>query len=268
MNNATEVDTAYLELLKDCLTASIYDQSSWRVLEPSGNFIRRFFLSQLAKRNKLVLHAAPYDPTSRQNGTDWPLFAYTMIGRKRLDNVEFCVRDVVARRIPGDIVETGTWRGGCCIFMRAVLKQLDDSRTIWACDSFEGMPAPKDEHDQVDLSSLQYLAVSLEQVQNNFRRFGLLDQQVKFLKGWFCDTLPTAPIDRISILRLDGDLYHSTMDALSNLYHKVCRGGYVIVDDYGSWPECKRAVHDFLDSQKLSVSIIPVGDEQGVYWRV
>ena len=106
------------------------------VLEPSGNFIRRFFLSQLAKRNKLVLLSAPYDPTSRQNGTDWPLFAYTMIGRKRLDNVEFCVRDVVARRIPGDIVETGTWRGGCCIFMRAVLKQLDDSRTIWACGLF------------------------------------------------------------------------------------------------------------------------------------
>src|SRR5579859_3235339 len=105
-----QVSFAYLELLKDCLTASIYDESSWQVLEPSGNFIRRTILKQLAKRDKLVLWANPYDPARRQNGADWPLFGYTMIGRKRLDNVEFCVRDVIERRVPGDIVETGTWR--------------------------------------------------------------------------------------------------------------------------------------------------------------
>lgn len=258
----------YLELLKDCLTASIYDESSWRVLEPSGNFIRRFVLKQLAKRNKLVLWADPYDPVKRLNGADWPLFAYTMIGRKRLDNVEFCVRDVVKREVPGDIVETGTWRGGCCIFIRALLKELNDSRTIWACDSFEGMPIPKDNIDGYDHSSKQYLTVSLEQVQSNFRRFGMLDGQVRFLKGWFCDTLPTAPIETISVLRLDGDLYHSTMDVLTNLYHRVSRSGYVIVDDYGDWPACRRAVHEFLDSQRLSVSIIPIGDDKGVYWKV
>ena len=129
------------------------------------------------------------------------------------------------------------------------------------------MPAPKDERDEVDLSSMHYLRASIEQVQNNFRRFGLLDAQVQFLKGWFCDTLPSAPIDKIAVLRMDGDLYHSTMDALNNLYHKVTPSGYVIVDDYGSWPECRRAVHDFLNSKRISVNIIAI-DQDSVYWKV
>ncbi len=259
---------AYLDLLKGCLTASLYDESAWRILEQDGSIVRRQLVKGLAKRNKIIIHAAPYEPDRRENGTDWPMFAYTMVGRKRLDSLEACIRDVVRRGIDGDIVETGVWRGGCCIFMRAVLRELRDPRTIWACDSFAGMPAPKSANDEVDLSSMKYLAISLEQVRNNFRRFGLLDEQVRFLKGWFCDSLPNAPIKTISILRLDGDLYHSTMDALTNLYHKVSRSGYVIVDDYGSWPECKRAVHDFLDTRGLAPRLVPVGDGQAVYWQV
>lgn len=68
------------------------------------------------------------------------------------------------------------------------------------------------------------LSVSLEKIQDNFRRFGLLDDQVQFLKGWFEDTLPKAPIDRLAILRLDGDMYASTMDVLNALYYKVSKG--------------------------------------------
>ncbi len=136
----------YLELLKDCLTASIYDESSWRVHE-GDSFIRRFVIKHLAKRNRVLVKVQPFDPVQRQDGADWPLFGYTMIGRKRLDNVEFGVRDVVGRGVPGDLVETGSWRGGCCIFMRALLRELGDPRTIWVCDSFEDLPVPKDEHE-------------------------------------------------------------------------------------------------------------------------
>jgi O-methyltransferase len=75
--------------------------------------------------------------------------------------------------------------------------------------------------------------VSLETVQANFRAFDLLDERVKFLVGWFKDTLPSAPISAVSVLRLDGDMYESTMDALSALYAKVSPLGFVIVDDYG-----------------------------------
>lgn len=257
----------YLDLLKQALTASLYDESAWvkveaargkRQRDPSrpGRFIKGYLRSLIIKglqRNKLMLlKRQKFDATSRSNGMDWPLFGYTMVGHKRLDNLQFCIEDVLARQIPGDLIETGVWRGGSTILMRAVLKCAGvTDRTVWVADSFEGLPPPVDAADGLDLSHVEHLAVSLEQVRANFARFKLLDDQVKFLKGWFCDTLPTAPIATLAILRLDGDLYSSTMDALENLYPKVSSGGYVIVDDYGSWPECKRAVDDYIATHKV-----------------
>jgi O-methyltransferase len=114
---------------------------------------------------------------------------------------------------------------------------------------------------------VDYLKVSLEAVKANFEKFGLLDDQVRFLKGWFCDTLPNAPIQRLAILRLDGDLYSSTMDALNSLYHRVSPGGYVIVDDYFSWPSCRQAVTDFLEKNHIDAEMKAV-DGAGAYWKV
>src|SRR5207248_8332186 len=97
-------------------------------------------------------------------------------------------------------------------------------RTVWAADSFAGVPPPTHPQDrEVDLSAgvLPVLAVPLEEVQELFKRYDLLDAQVRFLKGWFKDTLVDAPINRLAMLRLDGDLYESTMDALVPLYGKV-----------------------------------------------
>ena len=85
----------------------------------------------------------------------------------------------------------------------------------------------------------------LEHVKENFQRYGLLDEQVRFVKGWFRDTLPHVPIERLAVLRLDGDLYESTIQALDGLYHKLSPGGFVIVDDYGNVPACRQAVNDF-----------------------
>ena len=176
--------------------------------------------------------------------------AHTMIGRKRLENVQSCIEDVLAHGVPGDLIETGVWRGGATILMRAVLKAHGvTDRLVWVADSFAGLPAPdsnrypRDEGDQ--LHTFRQLAVSLEQVQDNFRRYGLLDDQVRFLKGWFRETLPSAPIDRLAVLRLDGDLYQSTIEALESLYDRISVGGYVIVDDYGNVAGCRQAVHDF-----------------------
>jgi hypothetical protein len=191
-----------------------------------------------------------------------------MVGKRRLDNVQACVEDVLSKNIPGDLMETGVWRGGTSIFMRALLKIhgiLD--RTVWAADSFEGMPVPTSNTDGADLHHLDYLRVSLEQVKANFARFDLLDNQVKFLKGWFCDSLPNAPVGRLAILRLDGDMYSSTMDSLRNLYHKVSPGGYVIVDDYYSWEPCQRAVSDFLRENKISATIQDI-DGSAAFWQV
>jgi hypothetical protein len=270
----------YLDLLKDCLTASIYEESAWQVVEglPQGPnppskrnpllAIRRFVISQLRKRRLLLVRMRPFAPSVRATGRDWPCFGYTMVGRARLDNIEWCIRDVVERNISGDFIETGVWRGGSAIFMRAMLQMLKvTDRIVWAADSFEGMPVPENESDGWDMSHIRLLNVSLEDVKRNFARFGLLDDQVRFLKGWFETTLPAAPINKLAILRLDGDLYSSTMDALTNLYDKLSPGGYVIVDDYKGWPSCRRAVHDFLDKRRLCPEIREI-DEDAVFWRV
>lgn len=100
-----------------------------------------------------------------------------------------------------------------------------------------------------------YSRHSLEEVQENFRRYNLLDDQVQFLKGWFCDTLPTAPIEKLAVLRLDGDLYESIMDGLNALYDKVSPGGFIIVDDYGDFEPCRPGRSPSFD--KHVTSMIP-----------
>ena len=180
----------------------------------------------------------------RENGTDWPVVAHTMIGLKRIKNIRDVLSKVLADAIPGDFIETGVWRGGACIFARGLLKAHGfNDRNVWLADSFEGIPDSSTEGHPLDKEmalheSNDVLAVPIETVRENFARYGLLDQQVKFLPGWFKDTLPSAPIQQLAVIRLDGDLYESTSVALKYLYPKLSPGGFVIVDDY-IIPACK-----------------------------
>jgi hypothetical protein len=155
--------------------------------------------------------------------------------------------------------------------MRAVLKSYGiTDRKVWCVDSFQGLPKPNVERYRADhgydLSQNEYLSVPLEMVMENFRRFDLLDEQVQFLKGWFKDVLPRAPIEGIAVLRLDGDLYESTMDALTSLYHRVSPRGVIIIDDFGTWPPCRQAVEDFRAAQDINEPIQNI-DGTGVFWR-
>jgi O-methyltransferase len=213
----------------------------------------------------------PVDLEKRLEGRDWPAQAETMIGLRRLDNLQDCIVDVLARGVPGDLIETGAWRGGATIFMRGALAALGDTnRCVLVADSFEGLPRPDEVRYPADAGDEHFtfdeLAVSLEEVKANFERYGFLDERVKFLKGWFKDTLPGAPIDQLAILRLDGDLYESTMDALVALYPKLSVGGYVIVDDYGYVDACRAAVEDYRRANGITDEVIPI-DWTGVYWK-
>jgi O-methyltransferase len=259
--------SAYIELLKEVLTASIYEESSWSSSALARSGPRLWLHKLLSRWSLLLVRRRAFDPLARREGRDWPLFGYTMAGHQRLNNVQQCVQTVLRENIPGDLIETGAWRGGMTIFMRALLKAHGDTqRRVWVADSFEGLPVPKDASDGWDYSNVDYLKVSLEQVRSNFRRFGLLDNQVQFLQGWFCDTLPTAPIQSLAILRMDGDMYSSTMDALVNLYPRLSPGGFVIVDDYFSWPACRRAVDEFRAEHKLSEAMQSI-DWSAAFWR-
>jgi O-methyltransferase len=207
----------------------------------------------------------------REQGRDWPARAHTMIGLKRLDNIQYCIETIVRDGVPGDFIETGVWRGGACIFMRAALKAHGDStRKVWLADSFAGLPRPDEARYEADAGDQHHsfgdwLAVSRQRVEKHFSRYGLLDDQVRFLEGWFKDTLPNAPIERLSLLRLDGDMYESTIQALAGLYAKLAPGGFVIVDDYHLKP-CAKAVQDFRQAHSVRDEILDI-DGNGVYWR-
>jgi O-methyltransferase len=153
--------------------------------------------------------------------------------------------------------------------MRAVLRAHEDSvRSVWAADSFEGLP-PETGHpadQEYELWRRPRLAASLDEAKRNFARYGLLDDRVRFLKGWFDETLPSAPIERLAVLRLDADFYESTMVALETLYPKLSPGGFVVVDDYYAHQGCRQAVDEYRQRMGIDEEIRPV-DWACVYWR-
>lgn len=264
----------YLDLLMKCLTR--YDMGEQYVrFEPARGRIGRVLFAALSAvlrpRNLEVVSRQPFDPRLRDEGRDWPSAAETMIGLKRLANVRHCVTEVLRRGVPGDLLEAGVWRGGATILMRAILKVCGDAqRTVWVADSFQGLPKPDASRYPADAGDRHWqfarLAIPVDEVRANFARYGLLDEQVRFLVGWFKDTLPGAPIERLAVLRLDGDMYESTMDALVALYPRLSPGGYVIIDDYGAIPGCRAAVDDYRTRNGIGEAMRPI-DWSGVFWQ-
>lgn len=270
-----EPQRLYLDLLKKCLTRFVTGGEEWRPLEPQRGTLKRALyrpLAGLLRRWDLKLAIpVPFDPAKREVGLDWPAEAETMIGLRRLENLEALIVDLVRRGVPGDLVETGVWRGGASIFMRGALKVLGDtSRNVWACDSFAGLPKADPGRYPADAGDPHWtfaeFVVSLDEVKANFARYGLLDGQVRFLEGWFRETLPEAPIERIALLRLDGDMYESTHEALEALYPRLSTGGFVVVDDYGAVPSCRQAVADYRLQNGIDDPFHEI-DWTGVYWR-
>jgi O-methyltransferase len=215
--------------------------------------------------------AGPFQPELRFAGRDWPAVAHTMIGVRRLENVRELVQRVIDESIPGDLAEAGVWRGGCCILMRAVLAaNAIKDRKVYAIDSFAGLPPPKPDlfprDKDLNLHLYPELAVSLEQVKDNFARYGLLDEQVVFVKGLFQDTLPSLDAGPFALIRLDGDLYESTYVALEALYPKLSPGGFIILDDYKLIPSVKAAVLDYRTRMGVESPLHDI-DWNAVWWQ-
>ena len=238
----------YLTLIQECLIGAIYQDPPLR-----------------------VFGRLQFEESTRDHGKDWPSSAHSMIGRKRMANLRQLAETAIRQNVSGDFIETGVWRGGACIMMRAVIEAYGDpTRRVWVADSFAGLPAPNTALFPMDadmkLHAYSELRISMAEVQENFRRYGLLTDRVVFLKGWFKDTLPAAPIAQLAILRLDADMYESTIEALQALYGKVSSGGFVIVDDYHCFDACKQAVADFCRDREIEPKIEKI-DDMGVYWR-
>ena len=276
----TDSAERYLDLLKGCLTRNLFLDEQRRELLLVGRrakawaAFKRIIRPIENGRDFRIVEAIPVSAQERTEGRDVPQNGETMMGDARLNNIQRCVTSVLEDNVPGDLIETGVWRGGGAILMRGILATHGVSdRTVWLADSFQGLPPPNVEQypldEGIDLSMVPALAVSVEQVKANFARYGLLDDKVRFLPGWFKDTLPTAPLGQLALVRLDGDLYESTMDAMTALYPKLSVGGYLIVDDYnnpGLVKACGQAIRDYRAAHDITEPVEEI-DWTGVYWR-
>jgi hypothetical protein len=209
---------AYLDLLK----LSLCDLAGAGTRTVSWTGDRRVFSRELTGADQLEWRIA---------GRDWPLNALTMVGLRRLDDLQACVESVVHDGVDGDVIEAGTWRGGASILIRAALDAFGaHDRTVWVADSFQGFPRPEeggvaeDRELEADMSGLEYLAPSLEQVKGYFERFGL-DRGVRFVPGFFEETMDQLRARRWSIVRLDADTYKATQLTLEALYPGLSVGG-------------------------------------------
>jgi O-methyltransferase len=208
-----------------------------------------------------------FDEKHRSVGGDWPSVAHSMVGLARLRNLAELMEQTFKRNIPGDYIETGVWRGGCCILMKGMLKERGLDRKVYVADSFQGLPPPRVPQDKGDTHHLhnKMLAVSEAQVRKNFDVYGLLDDSVVFVKGLFQDTLKKLPNEQFALIRLDGDMYDSTISALDALYPKLSPGGYCIIDDY-CLSSCREAVSDYRNKHRIADPIHQV-DHSGVWWQ-
>jgi hypothetical protein len=271
---ATRLRTRYLNLLKAALVNAIYPEHELRIelLEREGpgpdiqRRMRDIRYSEAQRFRDLLAHKA--------DGRNWrrrvTRFSHTMVGLRRLQNLEWCAARIFAEGIEGDFLEAGVCQGGASIFMRALQVAHDEGhRSMWVADSFEGLPEPESEHDQgYDFHEAvqPWLAVGLETVKDNFRTYDLLSDKVRFLPGWFSETLPEAPVESLALLRIDADLYLSTRQVLEGLYEKIAPGGFVVVDDYRAFPPCRRAVDEFRKARGIAEPLVRI-DWTAVFWR-
>ena len=223
---------------------------------------RKKFFNGYSFNNHEIKKVNNISPKSKKY--DWEKDTLSLLPWNGLENLHKCIVNTIEKNIEGDFIETGVWRGGAVILAKVIYQEYRQNKKVFVADSFEGLPKPDPIRYPADKGDTHYLddmlKVNLEEVKKNFELFNCLDDQVVFLKGWFKDTLPDAPIDKLSILRLDGDMYESTMDGLTYLYPKLSKGGYCIIDDFFH-KGCQKAVLDYRNEHNIMERIYKVDDD-------
>jgi hypothetical protein len=249
--NPSEIVNKYLKLIEMAVTGSLTDEAG-----RCNGFARGCPLAELL----------PYNATLRQEGNDWPPFGHTMVGHARLQNIRDALFDIALKGVPGDFAELGVWRGGSCIFAKAIINTTPEleGRKVHVFDAFETLPP------NAYGENYKFLATREDTVRHNFAKYGVLDDNVMFYKGLFNNTVPQFYRDslstslQISVLRIDGNYYDSYQDALYYLYGLVPVGGWVIFDDYYSHPDVQAAWADFSSAQGVAATVTRI-DVHGAY---
>lgn len=255
------VDSAlYLDLVRDTLTGAILQTPGVVPTDGQADQIPR----------------TPFNHQTRWMGNEWCESCLTMAGGARVQNVRDLVSETISNNVPGDFLEAGTWRGGSSIMARVVQKVMgeDKNRRTYLCDSFSGLPLSSQAADSNVWNGMHFLEVSQEEVQANVARFVSLDDNVRFEKGYFSESLPKVRKElqddnrQLAVLRGDGDMYESYMDILYNLYEFVPVGGYFICDDCPGIPVAQQAIEDFRQHNNITDPMSKVeGSIAGMFWK-
>ncbi|PHM36573.1 TylF/MycF/NovP-related O-methyltransferase [Xenorhabdus innexi] len=267
----------YLDLLGRTLTNRIYEPE-----KPKGTLHEvesiREVLCQLSDEG-IDLGISAEELTDILQYTKRSRNIHTYVSEEALSNIRFAVETVHRENIEGDLLDCGVLRGGTSIYMAGALKYLSSSRKVYVADSFSGLPSPSAKDGMfinqfwhrfakhLPLYNLDCLA-TIDDVKENFHRYGLLSESVVFTKGWFADTLPCLPDEaRFSVIRIDADWYSSTLDVLNNTYHKLSENGFIIIDDY-HLPGCQNAVDEFRKLHGITAQLEVADKSAGVFfWR-
>lgn len=237
------------------------------------NVLKRFLGTSTGKQNNN--YSGQNNTTDRRycdiSETEWFIInsveKYTMTSPERIVSLIRAVDYVERMEIEGAFVECGVWKGGSVMALMKRLIQIEKAkRKVWLYDTFEGMSEPTElDIDPENIPAKQRLEnaekigtniwafSTLDEVKENLKTVGYPKDQIHFIQGKVEDTLPYTSPDKIAILRLDTDWYESTKMELEILYDKVSSGGVVIIDDYGHWKGCKKAVDEFIEKRSLPI---------------
>lgn len=196
--------------------------------------------------------------------------ARTMTSPERLYALIQAVRHVSAAAIPGDVVECGVWRGGSMMAAALTFAECADTqRELYLFDTFEGMSAPTALDVSVDGQKASALLCAprstdaaspwcyagLDDVRAGMGSTGYPAERIHYVQGKVEDTIPANAPARIALLRLDTDWYESTRHELEHLYPRLSPGGVLIIDDYGHWTGCRKAVDEYLDAHGIRLML-------------
>jgi hypothetical protein len=193
---------------------------------------------------------------------------FTMTGPESLYSLIQGAKHIIQNNVPGDIVECGVWRGGSMMAVAHTLLRLNHTeKTLFLYDTFSGMSKPTD--SDVDSHGLKasvkfnkrrltdrktnWALASLNEVKENMLQVGYDQSKINFIEGKIEETIPETIPKTISLLRLDTDWYESTKHELIHLFPRLSKNGVIIIDDYGHWKGCQKAVDEYFSENKINI---------------
>lgn len=195
--------------------------------------------------------------------------SFTMTSTERMYSLYKAVNYIIKNNIPGDFIECGVWKGGSALLIAKILANNNiNSRKVILYDTYEGMSEPSEnDKDYAGVNATELLEgasihvqesvwcySSFEEVKSNLALAGLPAEKIIMIKGKVEETIPSQlPTNQIALLRLDTDWYESTKHELIHLYPLLVNDGILIIDDYGHWEGCRKAVDEYFIENNLSI---------------